>query len=69
MAKRKPKAAQWLKVEGQWVKVKVTVCKTERWTRGLRNGGWEPKAKVDMGRRHEIHVVRPKGALTTEGVG
>lgn len=68
---KKAKAAQWVKVDGiGWTKVQIIKCRTRRWTRGLGEcGGWEPKAKVDMARRNEIHVTHPKGMLTKEGIG
>jgi hypothetical protein len=70
MAKRKPKTL-WVKIDGMgWVKAPVSYGRTHGWTHGLgKQRGWEPKAKVDMSRRGEVHVVRPKGRLTIAGVG
>lgn len=68
MAKPKAKAAQWVKVDGiGWTKVQITRCPTRRWTHGVKCGGWEPRPHVDMSRRGEIHVVRPRGTVTVGG--
>lgn len=65
--RKKSEAPQWLKVEGQWVKVRVTHCKPVAWTRGLKCGGWDKHATVDMSRRGEIHVTRPVRTETYAG--
>lgn len=53
--KRKPKAPQWVKVDGLgWVKAKVTVCRPHA-ARGVHT---PPAPRVDMARRGEVHVTR-----------
>jgi hypothetical protein len=65
MAKRKSKAAQWVKVEGVgWVKVHITRCPKGH-AYGVKSA-WSPKARVDMSRRGEIHVTHVNGALKAE---
>lgn len=66
--KAKPKAAQWLQVEGQWVKAPVTVCRPVSWTYGLKSGGWEARGRCNMAERSHFHRATVRGTLLKENI-